>query len=235
MIDCSRMKTICRHLTVLGFLFSFTGCSSEKPPVAESTPSPVVTPGQSPSPSSTPDRGTVENSGGASSSGGTSGSGSTSAAEVEYSSYDRRSNPDNPEQKPEQEVALSPSDWRRQNFKPRAFSEFKELRGYIEVRSLSPQPASRTTVESGKKLYSQACIACHNLDGSPVRRDPALLKYNMANLSQPRQYLYGSSPKAMFRSIRYGVPSPPMGFTGSIYSRTEVWDIVNYIQSIQKR
>jgi len=134
-----------------------------------------------------------------------------------------------------QEPSINPGEWRKKHFKPRPFSEFKELRGYEDVNRLIPQPPSPTRVASGKRLYDQACVACHNLDGSPVRRDPALMKYNMADLSQPQQYLYGSSPKAVYRSIRYGVPSPPMGFTGEIYSQTEVWDMVNYIQSLQKK
>ena len=160
-----------------------------------------------------------------------SGSGSSGRETTETAPS--RSEPDR--KHPNKTEAVSPSEWRRKNFKPRSFSQFEDLRGYEEVRGLSPQPPTQTTVRSGEKLYSQACIACHNLDGSPLRRDPALLKYNMADLSEPGQYQYGSTPRAIYRSIRYGVPSPPMGFTGSIYSRTEVWDMVNYIQSLQKK
>jgi cytochrome c2 len=240
MVNCSRMKGICFHLVALGFLLAFTGCGSETPPSPESSPGAAVSPQRNPSSSNTPLPDTTAysgtNSSGSSSGSVGSGSSSSSFSQDRQSRGEGRQTKGGSEDKRDKEPpALSPSDWRKQNFKPRPFSQFKELRGYTEVRSMSPQPPTRTTVESGKRLYSQSCIACHNLDGSPVRRDPALLKYNMADLSEAGQYQYGSSPKSVYRSIRYGVPSPPMGFTGSIYSRTEVWDMVNYIESLQKR
>ena len=231
MVDYTSMK----GLWILVFLFALAavGCGTD-------TPEPQATPSLSPEPlvegapqaSLTPGELSAHNAGRTSPThpgGGRLEEGSTSYSTGTTDQGQTKTPTD------KQEPGVSPVEWRKKHFKPRPFSEFKELRGYEDVNRLIPQPPSPTRVASGKRLYDQACVACHNLDGSPVRRDPALMRYNMADLSQPQQYLYGSSPKAIYRSIRYGVPSPPMGFTGEIYSQTEVWDMVNYIQSIQKK
>lgn len=229
MLNCSRMRGTCLQLVFLVLILGFAGCSSDDSPEMKPTATPDQKIAKSATPKPKPKPGES-----AASSGGGSGSSSSSGSRV--GSGQSRPDSPNPHEtgNTEKEKLLTPAEWRRKNFKPREFSEFKELRGYLEVRGLSPQPATSTTIASGKKLYSQACVACHNLDGSPVGRDPALLPYKMADLSLPQQYHYGSGPKSIFRSIMYGLPSPPMGFTGSIYSRTQVWDMVNYIQSIQK-
>lgn len=231
MLDYTSMKGL--WILVFLLVFALVGCGTDS---AEPQPTPTASQEspmeEEPRSSATPGEQSTNPLGTSSSTGrsGLRGNEGTQASET-----GPRGEPGEGTSSGEKDEAVNPVEWRRKHFKPRPFSEFKELRGYEEVNRLIPQPPSPTRVESGRRLYDQACVACHNLDGSPVRRDPALMKYNMADLSQPQQYLYGSSPKAVFRSIRYGVPSPPMGFTGEIYSQTQVWDMVNYIQSIQKK
>ncbi len=137
---------------------------------------------------------------------------------------------------PKIQEAESPQEWRKKHSRERrTFQDFEKLEGYEEVRYLPTQPLSRTNVASGKELFRTACSACHKLDGSPVRTNQALIRYNMADLSLPHKYKYGYEPKAIYRSIAYGCPAPPMGGSKELYTSQQIWDIVNFIQSIQKR
>lgn len=108
------------------------------------------------------------------------------------------------------------------------------MRGYWEVKALRSKPSSPESIKSGQALYQKSCVKCHDLAGAPLRRDPALVEYNMADLARPQQYKYGSTPRSVFRSIAYGVPSPPMGVYNGIHSDQEIWDIVNFVVSLQK-
>lgn len=134
----------------------------------------------------------------------------------------------------EQETpSQSPGAWRKANFTPRPFSDFEDLPGYSVVRAMSPQPTSAATQASGKKLYLSTCVQCHGEDGSPPHRDAALVPYNMADLSQVQQYKFGSDEKALYRSIAFGVGNPIMTPSEAVYSSQEIWDMVNYVQSLQ--
>ena len=103
------------------------------------------------------------------------------------------------------------------------------------MASLRIHPSTDDSRRNGKKLYREACIFCHGKKGKPPRKDAALVRYNMADLSLPRQYKYGSGPRAVYRSIAHGVPAPPMGPSEDIYTRQQIWDLVNYVRSLQKR
>lgn len=130
--------------------------------------------------------------------------------------------------------SLSPEEWRRKNFKPRPFSDFEDLEGYEEVRMLSTVPPSSTSISQGRKLYASVCAYCHDMNGKPIRKDPALIPYNMADLSKPQEYKYGSEAKAIFRSVAYGVGAPPMPGIKSDYSDQEIWDLTNFVHSLQR-
>lgn len=220
------MKLRDRYCCLL-LLFLLAGCGPDPAP----SPSPDAS--GTPSVSGTSGSEQSQTGSGGESSGGTgrvpSSSGSASSSSSSSGGADSVSGNGS---KPDAE---SPAEWRRKHARSRPFRDFKHLEGYQEVRLVSPQPISRTNVESGKKLYETACAACHKVDGSPVNTDPTLVRFNMANLSVPHQYKYGSEPKAVFRSIAFGCPAPPMGGSKELYSKQEMWDIVNYIQSIQKR
>ena len=129
---------------------------------------------------------------------------------------------------------LTPSEWRKKNFKPRPFKDFAKLSGYSVVRVLTPQPPTSTTIRSGKKIYQNSCIFCHGATGTPPRRDAALVRYNMADLSQPQQYKFGSGDKALYRSIAYGVDAPAMPPFEGVHTKQEIWDLVNYVRTLQK-
>ena len=215
-----------RLTILLGFCTGFLGGCGEKQPASGPTPiassTPVATPiGER--------KGEPREGGPPMSSRHGSGSGQVASGSITQGSGKAPGNLDDSE-------VESPQEWRKKHSpKKRSFKDFHELKGYEEARSVRPQPLTRINVESGKELFKSACAACHKLDGSPVRTNSALIRYNMADLSLPQKYKYGYEPKAIYRSIAYGCPAPPMGGSKGVYTEQEIWDVVNFIQSIQKR
>lgn len=210
-------------------LAMLVGCGHSDRP-SQGPPSKSSTPQASVSASPT----LVGSTRGVATTGGNNGSGgghSSPTSSGESSTHTTQGRPSNKAK----ESAESPSEWRKKHFKPRPFKDFEHLNGYQEVRRLSPQPPNATTRKSGEELYKQACVFCHGLDGKPLRTDPSLTRYHMADLSRPYLYKYGSTPRALYRSIAFGVPAPPMGHFKEVYTKQQIWDLVNYIQSIQRR
>lgn len=207
-------------------LQTLSGCgtSSSKRPTDSDTPAQTAS-NETPSP-----RISSQNSTGSSTGAGSGGSGSGSSTQT-GGAGGRGTTGGLPDLK----NVDSPADWQRKNFKPRPFKHFKHMDGYSQVARMQVQPSSATNRKSGKELFQQACVYCHGLDGKPLRTDPSLTRYNMADLSRPHLYKYGSSPKALYRSIAFGVPAPPMGHFKEVYSKQQIWDLVNYIQSIQRK
>jgi mono/diheme cytochrome c family protein len=226
---CLMRRFVYRIVTLIG-LMGALGCNGSESPKPKPQPTSIQTPAVVETPGPSPDRKEPESSGSASGRGmsGSAGENATS----EGSSGGRTGS--NFTGSPNSETELSPAEYRTAHFEPRPFSAFEDLDGYEEVRTLSVQPANSSNVNSGQLLYEKACLYCHNLDGSPVRRDAALIRFNMADLSRPQQYKYGSTPKSIYRSIAYGVPAPPMGPSKEIYTTQQMWDLVNYVQSLQK-
>ena len=213
-----------RLTILLGFSLSLLCGCGEKQPVSSPTPTLSSTPGAG---HAVRRKGELAETGSSSLSSRRGNSSETLAS---------NGSPTRTGQEPDDSEVESPEEWRRRHSgKKRSFKDFHELKGYEEARYVRPQPVTPTNVESGKELFKSACAACHKLDGSPVRTNPALIRYNMADLSLPQKYKYGYEPKAIYRSIAYGCPAPPMGGSKGVYTEQEIWDIVNFIQSIQKR
>ena len=94
--------------------------------------------------------------------------------------------------------------------------------------------SSLESVQSGKELYASSCAACHKIDGSPERGTGNLAAYNMANLSDPLRYKYGADARGVFRSIAFGVPAPPHGIYKKRLSDAQIWNLTNFVLSLQK-
>ena len=135
--------TSMKGLWILVFLFTFAavGCSGE-PTEQKATPSSSPEPlADAPHSSPTPGEpianqavtGNSDRQGGARAGEGSPSSSTGSAEEGKIASLSHQH---------QQETGVSPAEWRRKNFKPRPFSDFRELRGYEEVNRLIPQPPS---------------------------------------------------------------------------------------------
>lgn len=118
--------------------------------------------------------------------------------------------------------------------KAKTIDDVQNFSGYEEVRAMIPQSSSLGAVQSGKALYEKTCTPCHKVDGSPVTEMGNLSAYNPADLSDPLRYKYGADARGIFRSIAFGVPAPPHGIYKKRLSNAQIWNLVNFVQSIQE-
>lgn len=89
---------------------------------------------------------------------------------------------------------------------------------------------------SGRRVYLEACAACHGQDGSP---DPAaeLKEDDYGFPVSPRSFVRGvfkggSEGKQLFARILKGMRGTPMPSYEGSYTEDRVWDLVHYIQSL---
>lgn len=126
----------------------------------------------------------------------------------------------------------SPKDFSKKPAKK--FREFKHLPGYAEVSMKYPLPASPSGLSDGKRLYERYCDSCHGSKGAPVTDNPTLSDFTMVDLRVAPDYRYGTGQRAVFRTIAYGVESTPMVSYRATLSDAEMWDLSNYVISLQR-
>lgn len=91
--------------------------------------------------------------------------------------------------------------------------------------------ASAEARQRGRRLFLDHCTLCHGerADGRGVRRN---LSTPAADLTDPF-WRSGATPRAIFRSIREGVPGTPMASWRSL-SVEETWDLVAYLLRLEE-
>ena len=93
-----------------------------------------------------------------------------------------------------------------------------------------PFPPTRKSIAQGKQAYLTNCVECHDQDGKGLnRRDFAGTP--PADLTDPDQWLHGTSAKAIFSSIREGTKEDMPPFKGKL-SDDQIWYIVNFVRSL---
>lgn len=119
--------------------------------------------------------------------------------------------------------------------KPRTIENVKGLNGYEEVLGKYQPNSSFEAVQTGKKLYLANCARCHSESGAPTAQaTERLSRYSQADLSVPLMYKYGADGRGIFRSIAYGTAAPPHGMYNGVLKDQQIWNIVAYVQSLQK-
>ena len=100
-------------------------------------------------------------------------------------------------------------------------------------------PFSLESAASGKTLFNQNCSGCHGLqgrsDGVSTRKivDIETDAIWPRNLSKPWSFRRGSSRDQLFLTIRTGLSGSAMPrFSPRIFSDEQVWDIVNYVETL---
>ncbi len=111
----------------------------------------------------------------------------------------------------------------------------KDFPGYREAKNLRKTISySGSSVLRGEELFAQHCAVCHGKDGS----GPPPAGYNRnqrtRDLREPLNYRYGASDQAVYRSILYGIPRSPMGSYEKSFTEDQVWDLVNFLQSLSE-
>ncbi len=129
---------------------------------------------------------------------------------------------------------VNPSQLRAQAT-PKTLEKVRGLSGYEDVRSLNPPSFSIEMRHKGESLYQNTCARCHGADGTPHDPKGTLARYNMANLADPLAFKYGADARGVYRSIAYGTAAPPHGTYKGVYSQQEIWSLVAYIETLDRR
>lgn len=90
-----------------------------------------------------------------------------------------------------------------------------------------PVPFSRASIERGKILYQRHCTECHGPDGK-ARMDVIA---DATDLTSPELWYSGTEREQVFSSIRdgAGLSMPPYK---AEFRDQQIWDLVNYTQSL---
>lgn len=83
-----------------------------------------------------------------------------------------------------------------------------------------------TRLENGKSLFETNCAACHGQTGGSM---PGGVGPNLVD----EYWIHGGSINAVFKTIKYGVPSKGMISWESQFSPAQIQDISSYILSLQ--
>jgi len=86
----------------------------------------------------------------------------------------------------------------------------------------NPLASDPTAAASGRKLYGQACQACHGGNAAGSERGPAL---------STGAFKHGAKDGELFLNIRNGITGTKMPAFGKL-EITQVWQIVSYLRSL---
>jgi mono/diheme cytochrome c family protein len=95
----------------------------------------------------------------------------------------------------------------------------------------NPVPYTPESIKRGKQLYIADCEVCHSVDGTGRDSD---VTDNAADLTSTEFWLSDGSEAASFLAIRDGAGDEMPGYKDDYRDEKMIWDLVNYIRSIQK-
>ena len=102
-----------------------------------------------------------------------------------------------------------------------------------------PPPFTLESLASGKELFLQNCSGCHGVkgrsDGASTHKvvDIGSDAIWPRNLSKPWTFRRGNSRKQIFMTLRTGFSTTAMPrFSPRIFKDWQIWDIVNYVQTL---
>ncbi len=102
--------------------------------------------------------------------------------------------------------------------------------GYqASLTAVDPGQGGNDSLARGYKLYQEDCAVCHGND----LRGPENTTNTMPtrDLTLFKQYKFGGSDQAIYRTLVYGIPRTAMGNFQSAFTPTQVWDIIHYLKS----
>lgn len=94
--------------------------------------------------------------------------------------------------------------------------------------SLAVVNAGTDVLARGYNLYQTNCAMCH---GADLRGELSAPGMPMRDLTKFKEYKYGSTDQAIYRSIVYGIPKTAMGNAQTSLNPQQVWDLINYMKS----
>ena len=96
----------------------------------------------------------------------------------------------------------------------------------------NPVPYGPESLKRGKLLYIADCEVCHSVDGTGRDSD---VTDNAADLTSTEFWLSDGSEAATFLAIRDGAGDEMPGYQDEYRDEKMIWDLVNYIRSLQKK
>jgi mono/diheme cytochrome c family protein len=93
----------------------------------------------------------------------------------------------------------------------------------------NPVPADDESVARGAQLFQQYCTECHGRDG----RAQMDVISDATDLTDPEAYYSGSSEQETFNSIANGAGVAMPAWRSQLGSDDAIWDLVNFIRSLQ--
>lgn len=107
------------------------------------------------------------------------------------------------------------------------------LPGYSASVSQRPTPDTGSARQEGAKMYRLRCATCHGAEGRG-RKDYAGREV-VPDLTEPFMYRYGSGPRAVYRTIVYGLPRSAMGASRDSLTDEQAWNLVHFVRGLQRR
>ena len=113
------------------------------------------------------------------------------------------------------------------------FAQAKKASKAEEKGPKNPVKFSQQSVDAGKEIYSKNCVPCHGAAGKGDGAMADKLTPKPSDLTAAT-LKHGSTDGEIFTNIKDGIP-PAMkmkAFSAKL-SDTDIWNVVNYIHSLQ--
>jgi len=98
----------------------------------------------------------------------------------------------------------------------------------------NPVAATEKSIDSGRKLFQQYCKACHGADatGNGPLTPKDVVPANLVD----DEWAHGPTDGEIFTNIRNGIgPKFDMKSWKSKMTAEEIWNVVNYLRSLEAR
>lgn len=94
---------------------------------------------------------------------------------------------------------------------------------------VNPGSSDSGSMARGFQLYRDNCTMCHgsNLKGPELTHSEMPVR----DLTLFKQYKFGSTDQALYRTLVYGIPRTAMGNFQNTFTPAQIWDLINYIKS----
>jgi mono/diheme cytochrome c family protein len=106
----------------------------------------------------------------------------------------------------------------------------------------APVPTSPASIEAGRQLYaSLQCSTCHGEAGQastaaiPDFQDDWGQRLVPAHLTEPWTFKGGSSPSDIAMRLKTGIDGTPMPALADVVPDSDIWHLVNYIQTLARQ
>ena len=106
------------------------------------------------------------------------------------------------------------------NSAPLSVEEAKKLK--------NPVPNTKKSITQGRTTFQRYCTGCHGSDAKAT----VDVMGDASDLTSPKSWKNGSTEGEIFRSIRDGQSASMPAFKTQLHQDSDIWNLVNFIQSL---